>query len=157
MMPQAIPTQSFSARCAARAAASGSQSRPLKSAKLRAAASSSAEDEASPAPWGVRGHGALPADQVIDTERPRDTPHIFGPGRQRVVAAQLERCVGIAGRHQSDPPIGSGTNRQPGRPVHRYRKDEAVVVVGVIADEVHAARCAHKMRRRRTEARREEV
>src|SRR5437773_7693810 len=37
--------------------------------------------------------------------------------------------------------IVTGSRRHPGRAVERDRQDEPVVVVGVLSDQIHTARC----------------
>jgi hypothetical protein len=45
-----------------------------------------------------------------------------------------------------DRAVGALASRCPGGELQRGRKYEAVVVVGVVADEIHAARSAHDHR-----------
>ena len=143
MSPQRTPTCSFSARWARSAIASGGRGGPSGPDSAQAAASSSAADDDSPAPIGrslidpaveaVRGEPGL-------LHRPGHPGHVVVPvatrggegiereRRRRPVVATLERH----GR------VISPGHRDAHLEVDRDREDEAVVVVGVLADEVDA-------------------
>ena len=51
-----------------------------------------------------------------------------------------------------DSPVITSANGEPHLAIDRHRQDESVVIVGVIADQVHAPRGAREERRLTAEA-----
>jgi hypothetical protein len=91
-------------------------------------------------------------------ERRRDGTHVVGPvtrargsrERELRLRAEIRRCRAHA------RVLARRRERDRGA-VDRARQHEAVVVVRVLADQVHAARCASAVRRRAAETARELV
>ena len=150
MMPQFTPTQRFSARCPSRAMAAGSQGRSLATAQARAAAISSAGRRRQTGPQGdVANQHSLPAGQAVSglLQAPGCPLEVLDPAAAVVsqrIQRELARLV-VVDRVHHDSPIAARPQGDPHRPVDGQRQHEAVVIVGVLPDEVDSsgARTAH--------------
>ena len=69
-----------------------------------------------------------------------------------VLPMAIDRAVWIALRPRDDATVASRTECDPDPAVDRHREHEAIVVVGVVADEVHATGGAREERRIAPEA-----
>jgi hypothetical protein len=73
----------------------------------------------------------------------RDPANIIAPGilpiLLDILKIELDKDVEIDGMH-SDKPIGPLTASESDAPVNGGRQDETVVIIGVLADKVHAPR-----------------
>ena len=120
-------------------------------------AHSIAWDEDSPAPRGTSESSSRSRPPHVEPallERPQDTQRILGPSpspcrgsrdpASAVVSPWLPKVDSSRMRGVRTQP-----DRHPGRPVDRERQHEPLVVVGVLADQVDAARrLPHAVRRR---------
>ena len=147
MSPVGAPTNSFSARRASFARSSGSMASPPRSASAVSVAHSSAAEEDSPAPIGhVRGRAP---GRRRRRRGPASRERPDHPGDVRVPAGHA-RARRSSGPNVSVSPLlsevtrqrvvraGAGRDDDPLR--QRERHHEAVVVVGVLADQVDPAR-----------------
>ena len=84
-------------------------------------------------------------------QRTRDTLRMVAPvaARRRVdlVEIQRDRLDEVLGLHD-ELAVAAGHGRDPGGAVERHREDETLVVVGVLADQIHPARGTHRERPR---------
>ena len=141
MIPQATPTKPFSARWATRARAGASRpSRCARSMAVASATQSAAELER-PAPAAPRSRPPDPGRARHGRARPARTPRPArsrpnrpaapdGPGRARRPAALA--------RAGAQTPIVARRGQHHGVAVDRAGQHPAIVVVGVLADQVHA-------------------
>jgi hypothetical protein len=96
----------------------------------------------------VAGDDALEAREGVARflERPGRALQVLDPAVRLLLAElpeiELARLVEVE-RRGDDAPVRPGPERDPGRPVDGHREHEAVVVVRVLADQVHAPRRAH--------------
>ena len=148
-----MPTKSFSARWQSWAISIGSNGRPLSVRSACAHETSSAAEELRPAPIGT----SRPDDEIgagkaapAPLQHQRDAEDIVGPvaarGGRRGIEIELARLVHD---HGIDPEAPVGPLRGCGQSgeFERRRHDEAIVIVGVLADQIDAAWRATDRRR----------
>ena len=90
----------------------------------------------------VAGNDSLPCQRVqpLLLQGPRDTMQILDPpAAMSIVADDEARVLGKIERVYDDAPIGSDPGRDPDLSIDCHWKNEPLVVIGVIADEVHAS------------------
>ncbi len=122
MCPTRAPTNSVSARCASDAIpwSSGARANAPRSARSR-------QSRRAPA---------------VRSERPHRAERVVGPGARppQVGGCPFDRrrATGVAA--QDDPVVGAWCDRDRGAQRDDRREHEAVVVVGVLADGIHAPR-----------------
>ena len=75
-------------------------------------------------------------------ERPGDPARVIGPIPRAPLAAGLIRGRSETVALERDAVVGARSELDAAAQRDRHRKDEAVVVVGVLADEIDAARRA---------------
>ena len=152
MTPQRMPTNSFSACWQIFASATGSNGRPEAVKSAWATLTSSAADELKPEPIGtsVQTTQSAPARRRPLLSSITATPNaVVGPvvaaARRRRVEIEFARLVHDH-RIDGETPVGPGRSGGEGGELERRRHDEAVVVVGVFADEVDPAGRAADLR-----------
>ena len=146
MMPQRTPANSCSAFWQSFATSAGARSIP-RCARIAVAVSR------------LEGRAARKTRSDGHRARDRDAERRYGSSHRRDASDDAERIIhprsggdrrpwrtvhaermGIEGRDEDDPEAVAGSDGDGGAPVDRHRQDVAVVVIGVLADEVHATR-----------------
>ena len=128
-------------------------SSPPASASASVSATESAELDDSPEPGGTRRgrpcRRSPTGSRPTLGQRPHDagdeaTPRAARPsiGSVAPVRGHVDRAGSCRGP-EPDPPVRSGAPGDHALPVDRQRQAEAVVVVRVVADQVHPARRTH--------------
>ncbi len=121
-------------------------SRALRSANAASAAHSMAADEDRPAPSGTSevSTRSAPADGVAGPlQRPDHAGKVGVPAGASGDELVLPELDGLVEVDRAEPPasVGARSRCDVGGLRQRERQDEAVVVVGVLTDQVDAARC----------------
>ena len=124
---------------------SGSARAPTRSLRASATEQVSAADEDSPAPdrdVGVdqHAHARRPAGRAgRRRRRPGSPAQPSGRPGARSASVELDDAAVPLQRGQRDPAVGAPGDRRAGGVRQRHRQHEAVVVVGVLADDVDPA------------------
>ncbi len=146
MMPQGIPTYVFSARCASEGRSSIGRSRAPRSHSAVSTAHSIAAEDESPAPTGTsevsdKFGGRNVVSRVA--QRPDDAGDVAGPSTDtpghQVLGRDRDRFRRGRATYGPVRVAGDDLGRHDRRLGQRERQHEAVVVVGVLADQVDTA------------------
>ncbi len=155
MMPQFMPTHLFSAYCPTQRHArrvprpAGHGAERARHGQLQRGRGGEPR-----AHRHVAGHHALPAGGRVTVllQRPGHPAHVVGP--RAGPPGQVIEVEGVAlpeiQRVDRHLPVARRPQRDPGRPINGHRQHEAIVVIGVLADQVDAAGRPHHEGRRRT-------
>ena len=146
MMPLRAPTKAFSARWQARAMVASGNAAPASSSRANAVATSIDAEELSPAP-----RGTLPVEREIKSanahaflrQAPRHphrvvAPVLAGGGGQRV--RRIGNLFAHVFRGEQNPRIVARANGGDGAEIDGRRHDKPAAIVGVLANQIHAAR-----------------
>jgi hypothetical protein len=140
MIPQRVPRNSFSARCATSASVSGEIGTCARCASASVIATVKEAEEESPAPIGI---SPAIASRVGGILWPRSCSTASAPRRRFCQRNRLARLPHVD-RHRLDIPcalaFGTGADGDHGLAVDRAGQDKAIVVIDMLTDQVDPSR-----------------